>query len=321
MTNLQIREDLVSSIISSKMSLIKTIVNDKAKASIYASALKSISSDYNLRDCSVDSIIEVGLSIIQAGLNPNKLFGQAYVVPFKLKNGGTTAQFQIGYKGWIALGYRNGWKFKAVAVYKCDDFSIEFGGFEDKINFNPNYEARNDDDGNWVFNNLRGVIVYAKDSVGDTWTEFVSFKKLEKLRLKSQNQNSKTALSNIWLEWAEEMYKAKSLKYVITRLPINDSIMEVVAKEDEVFSIKARATQRTNPIIDLNAVIDQTSAPTKQIEKQKNHYQDWFYNELISNGVYETRAKVEVNSYSDEQIEALMNDPSALEDIINQAKD
>ncbi|WP_065842874.1 recombinase RecT [Campylobacter fetus] len=249
------RQTQAVNIINSKINLINTIVSDKAKVSVYASALKSMASDWNLKDCSVDSILDVGLSIIQAGLNPNKLFGQAYVVPFNLKNGGKTAQLQIGYKGWISLGYRNGWKFKATIVYSCDEFKFEFGGFEDKIIFNPNYEARNDDDGGWVHKNLIGVLVYAKDKTGDVWTEFVSSKKLEKLRLKSQNQNSKTALSGVWLDWAEEMYKAKAIKYVVTKLPINDSLMEVALKEDENFK---KEPIKEDKKLDLNAIVNDT---------------------------------------------------------------
>lgn len=257
------RQTQAVNIINSKINLINTIVSDKSKASVYASALKSMASDWNLKDCSVDSILDVGLSIIQAGLNPNKLFGQAYVVPFNLKNGGKTAQLQIGYKGWISLGYRNGWKFKATTVYSCDEFKFEFGGFEDKIIFNPNYEARNDDDGGWVHKNLIGVLVYAKDKTGDVWTEFVSSKKLEKLRLKSQNQNSKTALSGVWLDWAEEMYKAKAIKYVVTKLPINDSLMEVALKEDENFKkepIKEAVKEavKEDKQLDLNAIVNDT---------------------------------------------------------------
>lgn len=232
------RENEAKEIVRSKMKQINVLVgHDEKKASKFGSALVQLAQNKNLVDCKIDSVIDVGFQIVQAGLNPNPLFGQAYVVPFKLKGGFTIAQLQVGYKGYIQLGYRAGWKFKAIPVYKCDDFEYKFGGFEDEIKLNPNYDDRNEDKGDWVFKNLVGVIVYAKDKDDYIVTEFVPFKKLEKLRLKSQNQ-IKEKLQYIWLDWAEEMYKAKALKYVVTRLPIEDDVTELVTKEDEVYRLE-----------------------------------------------------------------------------------
>ncbi|WP_033916546.1 recombinase RecT, partial [Campylobacter sputorum] len=216
------REAQANELIRAKQAQIQLITGDKARASTFMTTLANMANDYNLRNCSVESIVNAGLEIVRLGLNPNKTFGQAYVVPFRLKNGGETAQLQIGYKGWIGLSYRNGWVFRAVSVYKCDDFKIEFAGIKDNISFNPNYDAsdRDESNGEWIFENLKGVIVYAKDKQDNEFSEFVPFKKLEKIRQKSQNQNNKNKLEFIWADWAEEMYKAKAIKYVATRLPL-----------------------------------------------------------------------------------------------------
>lgn len=240
------REHEARAIVAKKMKQINTLVgHDEVKASKFGSALVQLSQNKNLKECNVDSVIDVGFQIVQAGLNPNPLFGQAYVVPFKLKSGYTAAQLQVGYKGYIQLGYRAGWKFKAVPVYKVDNFDYKFGGFEDEILLEPNYDERNEDDGNWVFKNLVGVIVYAKDKDDYIVTQFVSFKKLEKLRLKSQNQ-VKDKLQYIWFDWAEEMYCAKGIKYVVTRLPIEDDIVEVMSKEDEVYKLESQPVKQTS---------------------------------------------------------------------------
>jgi len=223
------RQQQAIAIIKEKMPQIKLIAGDDKKASIYASTLKQLALNPNLRNVEVESVLGVAFEIVQAGLNPNPLFGQAYVVPY-----GKKAQLQIGYKGWIVTGYRNGWKFRAAAVYDVDKFNIKFNGLNDEIDFEPNYDERSEEDGAWVYKHLKGVIVYAQDKDGNTFSEFVPFKKLEKLRLKSPNQKA-GSLQHIWLEWAEEMYKAKALKYVITRLPITEQIMELAVKEDEVF--------------------------------------------------------------------------------------
>jgi len=270
-TALQTREKQASEIIKSYMPQLKTLLqNDKSKVSAYASTLKQLALNPNLQGADVESVMKTAFEIVQAGLNPNPLFGQAYVVPFKLKNGRTAAQLQIGYKGWIALGYRNGWKFRAVAVYDVDYFNIRFNGLSDIIEFEPDYDNRNEEDGTWVYKHLKGVLVYAADRDGNEFSEFVPFKKLEQIRLKSANQKP-GQLSYIWLEWAEEMYKAKALKYVITRLPISEQIMEVAVKEDEVYK---------EPPIDVEA-IEERPKKTIKLPKKETPKEPDYRTELV----------------------------------------
>ena len=342
MNQLQTREQQARALVGSKMSQISTIVgNDKAKASVFASAIANMANDYGLRNCSVESIVNTAMQIVQIGLNPNKLFGQAYVVPFKLKNGGETAQLQIGYKGLISLGMKNGWKFRAVAVYDCDDFSLEFNGLDDKIHFAPNYDERSDDDGDWVFSHLVGVIVYAKDSSDNVFSEFVSKKKLEKLRLKSQNQSKKDKLEYIWLDWAEEMYKAKALKYVASRLPINDRLAEAVSAEDEPIT-KQEASQA--PKAGLNELLSSSEKPNSSTVNQKLTVGDAEYieaapleveidvnedvlpldalqSELMKRGASEDEAEKLLERVSPDEAKAYLDDPNSIDALMENLKD
>ena len=318
MNQLQTREQDARALVGSKMSQISTIVgNDKAKASVFASAIANMANDYGLRNCSVESIVNTAMQIVQIGLNPNKLFGQAYVVPFKLKNGGETAQLQIGYKGLISLGMKNSWKFRAVAVYDCDDFSLEFNGLDDKIHFAPNYNERSDDDGDWVFSHLVGVIVYAKDSSDNVFSEFVSKKKLEKLRLKSQNQSKKDKLEYIWLDWAEEMYKAKALKYVASRLPINDRLAEAL---NELLSSSEKPNSSTvNQKLTVGDAEFIEAAPLEVEIAPLPH--DLLQSELVKRGASETEAEKLVERLSIDEATAYLNDPSSIDNLIENLKD
>lgn len=336
MNQLQIREQDARALVGSKMSQISTIVgNDKAKASVFASAIVNMANDGNLRNCNVESIVNTAMQIVQIGLHPNKLFGQAYVVPYK-----GVAQLQIGYKGLISLGMKNGWKFRAVAVYKCDEFEIEFNGLEDKINFKPNYDERSDDDGDWVFNNLVGVIVYAKDSGENVFSEFVSKKKLEKLRLKSQNQTQKDKLANIWLEWAEEMYKAKALKYVASRLPINDRLAEAVSLEDEPIraeqnapKIETKAAQNLNELLSSSEKPDNSTVNQKLTVDEAEYIEaapveveidvnedvlplDALQSELMSRGASEAEAEKLLARVSPDEAKAYLADPNSIDTLM-----
>jgi len=315
---LAVREQEAKQIVATKMKQINTLVGkDERKASKFGSALVQLSQNKNLVDCNVDSVIDVGFQIVQAGLNPNPLFGQAYVVPFKIKGGFTVAQLQVGYKGYIQLGYRAGWKFKAVPVYKCDNFEYKFGGFEDDIILEPDYEKRNEDDGNWIYTNLIGVIVYAKDKDDYIVTEFVPFKKLEKLRLKSQNQ-VKGKLQYIWLDWAEEMYKAKAIKYVVTRLPIEDDLVELVAKEDEVYKVQPPQNNVTvQQPTDLNSLSNSKKDTTIEIEIETP--KDLMVKELVNRGATQEQAGKWCYGKNDNTLNQYLNDPATIDDALADA--
>ncbi|WP_418187293.1 recombinase RecT [Aliarcobacter lanthieri] len=321
--DLVVREQEAKALISQKQKQISVLVGeDKAKTSKFMSALVQLSQNKNLMECKVDSIVDVGFQIVQAGLNPNPLFGQAYVVPFKLKGGFTVAQLQVGYKGYIQLGYRAGWKFKAVPVYKCDAFEYKFGGFEDDIVLEPNYDERNEDDGNWIFKNLVGVIVYAKDKDDYIVTEFVAFKKLEKLRLKSQNQ-VKEKLQYIWLDWAEEMYKAKALKYVVTRLPIEDDVQELISSEDNVHRLEDAPTpQAKEPkaqnINDINAL---ASKPAKTIDAEVILTpKEIMIKELMNRGLTQEEAGKWCYGKTDDTFNSYLNDPASIDTILEEIR-
>nr|DAK15027.1 MAG TPA: RecT protein [Caudoviricetes sp.] len=336
MNQLQTREQNARDLVGLKMSQIQTILGgDKAKASIFASAIVNIANDKDLRGCNVESIVNTAMQIVQIGLHPNKLFGQAYVVPY-----GGVAQLQIGYKGLISLGYRNGWKFRAIAVYSCDKFEINFAGIKDEINFIPSYDERDETDGKWVFDNLRGVLVFAVDKQGAEFSEFVSKKKLEKLRLKSQNQKSQDKLAHIWLEWAEEMYKAKAIKYVASRLPINDSLAEALSLEDEPIRAEQNAPKiETKTAQNLNELLNSSEKPNSSTVKQNLTVDEAEYieaapveaeidvnedvlpldalqSELMSRGASEAEAEKLLERVSPDEAKAYLADPNAIDSLM-----
>ena len=250
MNNLQIRENEAKELLRSQMSVIQTLTaKDEVKSSTFASAILAQVTNKSLADCKIDDIIKNGIEIVRLGLNPNPKFGHAYIVPFKLKNKktgeviATIPQLQIGYKGLIALAKRSGWRFRAECVFKCDEFKLKFGGVSDEVEHIPNFEARQDDNAKWIHENLIGVVVYVADSENFNYNRFVPFSKLEKLRLKSENQSNPNELNYIWAEWSEEMYNAKAIKYIATRLPITEQIQNAINSENAVYSENANLTQ------------------------------------------------------------------------------
>lgn len=332
MNQLQIREQDARALVGSKMGQISTIVgNDKAKASVFASAIVNMVNDGGLRNCSPESIVNTAMQIVQIGLHPNKLFGQAYVVPYK-----GVAQLQIGYKGLISLGYRNGWKFRAVSVYACDRFKQNFGGIKDEIIFDPNYDERDETNASWVFANLKGILVYAVDKQGAEFSEFVSKKKLEQLRTTSPNQN-KEGLSGTWANWAEEMYKAKAIKHVASRLPINDSLAEALSLEDEpiraeqnALKIEAKASQNLNDLVSSSEKPNSRAVNQKLTVDEADYIEtapveveidvnedvlplDALQSELMKRGASEDEAENILERVSPDEAKAYLADPNSID--------
>ena len=298
---------MARAIIGSKMNQLNALLGgNKAKASAFASAIANIANDTNLSRCSIDSIVNCAMQIVQIGLNPNKLLGQAYVVAY-----GNGAQLQIGYKGLIALGYKNGWKFRAVLIYSCDEFSIEFGGICDKIKLIPNYDAQNASDNAWLEANLKGAVVFAMDKDGVEFSEFVSVSKLKKLRASAKT-------SGVWNTWGEEMYRAKALKYVLSRLPITEALLEAIAQEDsEPISAPQPKADIFTKQIPEQIVPDINDA---QIVNAQSLEQDLIA-QLEERGVYKFTAKAHAQSLSEEGINEILSSPQSLDALAQELKE
>ena len=246
------------------------------------------------------------------------------------------AQLQIGYKGLISLGYRNGWKFRAVSVYACDRFKQNFGGIKDEIIFDPNYDERDETNASWVFANLKGVLVYAVDKQGAEFSEFVSKKKLEQLRTTSPNQN-KEGLSGTWANWAEEMYKAKAIKHVASRLPINDSLAEALSLEDEPIRAEQNAPEiQTKATANLNDLVNSSEKPNSSVGAKNSQTKeaefieaapveveidvnedvlplDALQSELMSRGASEDEAEKLLERVSPDEARAYLDDPNSID--------
>ena len=79
------------------------------------------------------------MTAAQLGLEVNTPLGHAYVIPRNNRKQGTVeAQFQLGYKGLIALAYRSGQvaSIQAEVVYANDEFDYEFG-LDPKLHHKP----------------------------------------------------------------------------------------------------------------------------------------------------------------------------------------
>ena len=79
--DLIVREQEARNIVGAKAKQISVLVGkDEAKTSKFMSALVQLSQNKNLIECKVDSIVDVGFQIVQAGLNPNPLLWTLHIL-------------------------------------------------------------------------------------------------------------------------------------------------------------------------------------------------------------------------------------------------
>ncbi len=97
--------------------LIQNTLADPRRAARFVTAITSaVSANPDLQDCDAGTILSAGLLGEGLNLSPSPQLGQYYLVPFNdSKNHRKTAQFQLGYKGYIQLAIRSG-QYKKLNV-------------------------------------------------------------------------------------------------------------------------------------------------------------------------------------------------------------
>jgi len=91
-------------------------------------AITTIRTSPKLQSCEPMSFVAALMQSAQLGLEPNTPLGEAYIITYNSKTG-MKAQFQIGYKGVIALAQNTGLyrSIYAHEVFANDTFSYELG--------------------------------------------------------------------------------------------------------------------------------------------------------------------------------------------------
>lgn len=94
---------------------INSIVGGKNGTRFISSIISAVQTNPALQECTNQSILSAALLGESLNLSPSPQLGQFYMVPFKDRERGTVAQFQLGYKGYIQLAIRSG-QYKKLNV-------------------------------------------------------------------------------------------------------------------------------------------------------------------------------------------------------------
>lgn len=96
-----------------------TEVLGKNSTSFITTVMQIVNSSEMLKEAEPDSIYNAAILAATLNLPINNNLGFAYIIPFRDRNKGVLAQFQIGYKGFIQLAQRSGQvkRISATEVY------------------------------------------------------------------------------------------------------------------------------------------------------------------------------------------------------------
>lgn len=221
-------------------------------------ALTAISKDYNLMNCTRESLFVSIIEAFSMGLEPNTPKKEGYLIPYRNKKKGVTeAQFQISYIGMISLFRRSGQGGCAYAreVREKDMFYVS-EGTKREISHEPDYLSD------------RGQIkaFYSVLQYKDGSTDFEVMSMAEVLKIKDRSRSA-AGESSPWESDLEEMGRKTVLRKLLKRAPL--SIDNLALREEGEPAVETALLDLPEmPALPMADEIPEDAAPPPE-EKQE----------------------------------------------------
>lgn len=187
-------------------------------------AQSALSGSPALQQCTPTSFCGALMTAAQLGLEPNTPLGQAYLVPFR-NHGTMECQFQLGYKGLIALAYRSGQVASIQAEVACenDDFEYEMG-LDPKLQHRPAKANRGAPTHYYaVWKTKDGAVGFAVMSVEDI-----------KAHSKKFSESVKKGRPSPWDSNFDEMAKKTVLKKALKYAPLATDFQRGITSDNSI---------------------------------------------------------------------------------------
>ena len=188
-------------------------------------ALSALNTTPKLQECSQMSFLGALMNAAQLGLEPNTPLGQAYLIPYRNK-GKLECQFQVGYKGFLDMVYRNPeiQTVQAQCVYENDEFEYELG-LEPKLIHKPAMMGRGD-----------LLLVYAlwKSKNGG-----FGFEVMSKADIDAHARKFSQSFGSSYSPWKtnyEEMAKKTVIKRCLKYAPVKSDFMRFMSNDETIKS-------------------------------------------------------------------------------------
>lgn len=233
----------------SYQNLINNTLRDPDRArSFTASITSAVAVNPALQECDAGTILAGALLGESLKLSPSPQLGQYYLVPFKNKRQQTTtAQFVLGYKGYIQLALRSGqYKDLDVMVIKQGEYMGK-----DPETGKARFKFIEDDDvrdalptiGYMAYfeylNGFRKVLYWSKEKMmahADTYSPAFSRKGYENLIAGNVPQGDMWKYSSFWYKNFDDMAKKTMLRQLISRWGVMSVDMQTALEHDDTIT-------------------------------------------------------------------------------------
>ena len=201
---------------------INSVVGGKNGTRFISSVVSAVNNNKQLQECSNQSILSAALLGEALNLSPSPQLGQYYMVPFKDKDKGMVAQFQLGYKGYIQLAIRSGQYSKLNVLSIKEGELIRYDPLNEEIEVNliEDEEEREEAE-------TTGYYAMFRYTNGFKKTLYWSKKKMEAHALKySQSYRSDKKTGNKWSFWSKD-FDSMAYKTMLRQLISRWGIMSI----------------------------------------------------------------------------------------------
>lgn len=207
---------------------------DKNAESFVTSVINTINGSAQLQNCDPMTIVKSAMVAASLNLAVDPNLGFAAIVPYKDKNKGMQAQFQIMYKGLVQLAIRSG-QYETInvsEVYK--DELDQYDPFTGEVTFRPHTEwkMRYEEGGEVV-----GYYAYFKLLTGFKKALYMTKEEVEKHALTySQSYKSDKAkgwTSSRWSQDFDAMGKKTVLKMLLSKFGVLSIEMQKAVTFDQ----------------------------------------------------------------------------------------
>lgn len=263
--------------------LINNTLRDQDRARRFTASITSaVAVNPALQECDAGTILAGALLGESLNLSPSPQLGQYYLVPFKNKRQNTsTAQFVLGYKGYVQLALRSGqYKDLDVMVIKQGEYQGK-----DPETGKARFKFIEDDDqrdalptvGYMAYfeymNGFRKVLYWSKEKMmnhADTYSPAFSRKGYENLLAGNVQQSEMWKYSSFWYKNFDDMAKKTMLRQLISRWGVMSIDMQTALEHDDTITHDNDGQLIAERVTFAKDVrLDAAAQPAPQLEQQQ----------------------------------------------------
>lgn len=242
---------------------IKNFFSDEKKALKFLSSVRAdIQKNPKLLECDAESLVNSYLTMAQFGFLPSIISGESYVLPYNIK-GSMTAQFQMGYQGFVTLLYQAGMsKITSEIVRKNDKFSYINGEMRHEVDLTLSNKERGEAIGAYVKVLFRGE-------------ESVRYMNAKDILAHGQKFSKSYSLTGQYSPWNPandpelNMWRKTVLKQMQKFLPKNEIINKAIELDnrDSIIADRLEVASQESQSLKMSNLLTNENKETNNKEK------------------------------------------------------